>query len=64
MQYTQGIHGRAHRAGRAVGSADRGLLHELKRRLGLGSYNPFGNVSQLQSLAHTLVARGVIGAAI
>jgi hypothetical protein len=39
-------------------------FNELKRRLGIRSYNPFGNVSHLQSMAHILVARGVSAARI
>jgi hypothetical protein len=46
------------------GPQTEGYYNELKRRLGISSYNPFGNVSQLQSMAHTIVAHGVVGAAI
>lgn len=48
----------------AWGSQTEGYYNELKRRLGMSTYNPFTNVSHLQSMAHSIVAHGVIGAAI
>jgi hypothetical protein len=46
------------------GPQTQGYYNELKRRLGISSYDPFTNVSHLQSMAHMLVAHGVIAAAI
>lgn len=46
------------------GSQTTGYYNELMRRLGLSGRNPFGSTADLQSLAHTLTAKGVVGQAV
>lgn len=46
------------------GSQTESYFQQLMSRLGLGGRNPFGSVADLQSLAHTLTAYGVVGAGV
>jgi len=39
-------------------------FQQLLSRLGMAGRNPFGSTADLQNLAHTLTAYGVIGAAV
>lgn len=46
------------------GNQTEGWFRELLRRLGRGGSNPHGSVADLQDVAHTLTAYGVVGAGI